>query len=331
MIKVLSLFSGIGSPEQALKNLGIKFELVGFSEIDKFAIKSFCSVHNVDESLNLGDITKINIKSLPIDIDLITHGSPCQDFSVAGKGHGGIEGSGTRSSLMWNTVQIVEHCKPKIVIWENVKNVISKKHKDTFDKYIDKMDSLGYKNYYKVLNAKHYGVPQNRERIFVISIRKDVNIDFTFPEPFDNGLRLIDILENNVDEKFYINTGKAKNLIEKFKTTHEKQLNKKVSDTNRLLQISLLGESGFKHTRIVYDKLGVSPTLDTMQGGGKTPKILCEQRVDEGLRFFKDGVCGSLRTISNHNASRVIDVNGICPTVMENHGTVTGVLVSNKK
>lgn len=127
MLKYLSLFSGIGSPEQALKNSGIEFELFGFSEIDKYAIKSYCAVHGVDENLNLGDITKINIESLPLDIDLITHGSPCQDFSVAGRGKGGDLGSGTRSSLMWNTVAICEHCQPKFVIWENVKNVLSKK------------------------------------------------------------------------------------------------------------------------------------------------------------------------------------------------------------
>lgn len=125
-LKYLSLFSGIGSPEQALKNLGIKFELFGFSEIDKYAVKSYCAVHGVDENLNLGDITKIDIESLPLDIDLITHGSPCQDFSVAGKGRGGDIGTETRSSLMWNTVAICKHCKPKYVIWENVKNVLSK-------------------------------------------------------------------------------------------------------------------------------------------------------------------------------------------------------------
>ena len=108
-MKYLSLFSGIGSPESALENLGIKFELFGFSEIDKYAIKSYCGVHGVDESLNLGDITKIDIQSLSTDIDLITHGSPCQDFSVAGLNKGGDLGSGTRSSLMWNTVAICEH------------------------------------------------------------------------------------------------------------------------------------------------------------------------------------------------------------------------------
>ena len=217
MLKYLSLFSGIGSPEQALKNLGVEFELFGFSEIDKYAIKSYCAVHGVDESLNLGDITKIDIESLPLDIDLITHGSPCQDFSVAGNGKGGDLGSGTRSSLMWNTVAICEHCQPKFVIWENVKNVLSKKHRHNFDKYLEEMDRIGYNNFYQVLNAKDYGVPQNRERIFVVSIRKDLNKDFEFPKGFDNGIRLKDILEDEVDEKYYINTEKAKKLISEYK------------------------------------------------------------------------------------------------------------------
>ena len=217
MLKYLSLFSGIGSPEQALKNLGVEFELFGFSEIDKYAIKSYCAVHGVDESLNLGDITKIDIESLPLDIDLITHGSPCQDFSVAGNGKGGDLGSGTRSSLMWNTVAICEHCQPKFVIWENVKNVLSKKHRHNFDKYLEEMDRIGYNNFYQVLNAKDYGVPQNRERIFVVSIRKDIEKDFKFPKGFDNGIRLKDILEDEVDEKYYINTEKAKKLISEYK------------------------------------------------------------------------------------------------------------------
>jgi DNA (cytosine-5)-methyltransferase 1 len=114
-MKYLSLFSGIGAFEKALNNINIDYKLEGFSEIDKYAIKSYCTIHDVDESLNLGDITQIDIEKLPTDIDLITHGSPCQDFSVAGTNKGGDEGTNTRSSLMWNTVEIVKHCKPKYV------------------------------------------------------------------------------------------------------------------------------------------------------------------------------------------------------------------------
>ena len=300
-MKYLSLFSGIGSPEQALKNLGIKFELVGFSEIDKFAIKSYCKVHDVDESLNLGDITKIDIESLPLDIDLITHGSPCQDFSVAGKGKGADEGTGTRSSLMWNTVAICEHCKPKYVIWENVKNVLSKKHRHNFDKHLDEMDRIGYNNFYQVLNAKDFGVPQNRERIFVVSIRKDLEQEFEFPIGFDNGIRLKDILEDEVEEKYYINTEKAEKLISEYKgelaiahpirsREFEGQGWKENCPTlcardykdpkNVIIKTSkriggLFDTEKSKHQAgSIWDTEGLAPTLDTMQGGYRQPCVI---------------------------------------------------------
>lgn len=215
-MKVLSLFSGIGAFEKALENLKIDYELVGFSEIDKFAVQSYCAIHSTTPNKNLGDITKIDLDNLP-ECDLITHGSPCQDFSVAGKGKGGDIGAETRSSLMWNSVEIIRRCKPKYVVWENVKNVLSKKHRHNFDKYIESLEEIGYKNYYKVLNAKDYGVPQNRERIFVISIRSDIEQDFEFPQPFDNGIRLKDILEDEVDEKFYISPEKVEKLLMQLK------------------------------------------------------------------------------------------------------------------
>ena len=199
-MKISSLFSGIGAFEKALSKLNIEYEIVNYCEIDKFASKSYAAIHNVDESLNLGDITKIDLTKLNNEIDLLTHGSPCQDFSVAGKGLG-ADGN-TRSSLMWNSVEIIKHCKPKVVIWENVKNVISKKHKHNFDKYINELEQLGYTNYYQVLNAKNYGIPQNRERVFVVSILD--GRDFKFPEPFDNGIRLRGLLEEGVDERYYI-------------------------------------------------------------------------------------------------------------------------------
>lgn len=203
MLKYLSLFSGVGSPEMALRNLGVEFDLVGFSEIDKYAVQSYCAIHGVDESLNLGDITKIDIGSLPNDIDLITHGSPCQDFSFAGKRLGGDEGTGTRSSLMWNTVEIIREKKPKCVIWENVKGAISKTNIHNFNKYIDSLMSLGYTSYYKVLNAKDFGIPQNRERIFVISILGEHN-EYVFPgtKPLDKCVE--DFLEKDVDDKYYL-------------------------------------------------------------------------------------------------------------------------------
>lgn len=181
----------------------MNYNLVNFCEVDKYATKSYCAVHDVDESMNLGDITQVDIESLP-KVDFITHGSPCQDFSIAGAQAGGEEGGGTRSSLMWNSVEIIKHCQPKFVLWENVKNVLSKRHKHNFDKYLDRMNELGYNNYYKVLNAKDYGIPQNRERIYVLSIRKDIDTGFEFPEPIELKLRLKDMLDDEVDEKYYL-------------------------------------------------------------------------------------------------------------------------------
>ena len=164
-MKVLELFAGIGACSKALDRLGIEHTIVDAVEIDKYAIKSFNAIHNTN--FEPQDITKWE---KDVEVDLIIHGSPCQDFSVAGKQTGGDKGTGTRSSLMYETIRIVEKLKPKYVIWENVKNVISKKHRHNFDNYLQEMESLGYTNYWQVLNAKDYGIPQNRERVFTVSI-----------------------------------------------------------------------------------------------------------------------------------------------------------------
>ena len=201
MIKIIELFAGIGACSKALKKIGIDIEIVDAVEIDKYAIASFNAIHNTN--FNTQDVTEYN-KDLK-DIDIITHGSPCQDFSIAGKQAGGDIGSGTRSSLMYETIRIVEQVRPKYVLWENVKNILSTKHKHNFDSYIETMNALGYNSYYQVLNAKDYGIPQNRERVYTISIRKDIDKNkFTFPEKEELKLRLKDMLENEVNEKYYL-------------------------------------------------------------------------------------------------------------------------------
>lgn len=201
MLKVLELFGGIGACSKALERLGIDYEIADYVEIDKYAVKSFNAIHNTN--FEPQDITKWD---KDIDVDLVMHGSPCQDFSLAGLQAGGDEGSGTRSSLMYETIRIVKKLKPKYVVWENVKNLLSKKHKHNFDSYLEIMESLGYKNYYQVLNAKDYGIPQNRERVFTISIRKDIdNGSFKFPEKQELKLKLKDMLEDNVPKEYYWN------------------------------------------------------------------------------------------------------------------------------
>lgn len=151
---------------------------------------------------NYGDIQRINPTTLP-DFDLFTYSFPCQDISVAGYQCGLNEDSGTRSSLLWECCKIIETKRPKYLMMENVKNLVGKNHKDNFLKFLDYLENLGYTNSWAVLNARDYGVPQNRERVFCIS-ELESKRDFVFPEPIELKFKLDDILEKNVDEKFYL-------------------------------------------------------------------------------------------------------------------------------
>ena len=166
-IRVFEAFAGYGSQSIALRNIGIPYEVVAISEIDKYAIKAYEAIHG--KVNNLGDISKINVEDIP-DHDLFTYSFPCQDISTAGKQASLKEGSGTRSSLLWECRKIIEYKKPTYLLMENVKNLVSKKHRPYFNKWLEYLESLGYTNYWKVLNAKDFGVPQNRESICGINI-----------------------------------------------------------------------------------------------------------------------------------------------------------------
>jgi len=216
VISYLSLFSGIGAFEKALKRLEIPYELIGYSEIDKYASKAYSLIHNVPETMNYGDITKINEKELPEGIDLITYGFPCQDISIAGSQKGLLndDGTKTRSGLFFDALRIIEHTQPKVAIAENVKNLASKKFSKQFSIVLDSLEDAGYNNYWKILNAKDYEIPQNRERIIIVSIRKDLDSGaFDFPEPVELQSILLDVLEDEVDEKYYVDPSKVKALI----------------------------------------------------------------------------------------------------------------------
>lgn len=200
------MFGGIGACSKALERLRIDYEIADYVEIDKYAVASFNAMHNTN--FEPQDIKKWDKN---IEVDIITHGSPCQDFSIAGLQLGASRGGQTRSSLMYETVRIVKKLKPQYVIWENVPNVLSKKHIHNFQNYIQFLDNLGYKSAYEVLNAKDYGIPQNRERLFVVSVLNGrtrdllgLELDFDFPQPIQLKLKLKDMLENDVDEKFYL-------------------------------------------------------------------------------------------------------------------------------
>lgn len=216
MLKLLSLFSGIGAFEKALDNLEVPYELTAFCEFDKYAVKSYCAIHNTDESKNLGDITKVDETKLPKDLDILTYGFPCQDISLAGKQKGlfNEDGTQTRSGLFFEALRIIEATKPKIAIAENVKNLLSKKFNAQFQVVLASLEHAGYNNYYQVLNAKDYGVPQNRERVFIVSIRKDIDTGiFEFPEAFPLDKRLKDVLEEVVDEKYYLSIDQMRSIV----------------------------------------------------------------------------------------------------------------------
>lgn len=302
-LKVLSLFSGIGAFEKALKNIGIDYDLIGFSEIDKFAIKSYCAIHGVDESLNLGDVSLIDLDLLPQNIDIIVHASPCQDYSVSGKGKGGDEGSGTRSSLMWHGVRIIKYCKPKYIIWENVKNVLSKKHIHNFNRYIDDLNDTGYTSYYKILNAKDFGVPQNRERIFVISIRKDLEQDFEFPKGEGLKICLKDILEKEVESKYYLSEEHTKRFVESSKKS-KYPMGKEYTVLGTTVENE--EEKGTNSRHWVYDINGAVSTL-TATDYKQSKQIMEMKPVRLG------GVFDSEK--SKHQAGSIWDKNYISPTL----------------
>lgn len=251
---------------------------------------------------NLGDINKFEFLSYA---DLWTCSFPCTDVSVAGKMKGLSPDTSTRSSLLWENIRLLKRAKddgtlPKYLMFENVKNLVSKKFIDDFNNLLEVLDELGFNSYWKVLNAKDCGVPQNRERVFVISIRKDIdNGTYDFPKPFDTGIRLKDVLDKEVDEKYYL-SDKAINYI-----TDPKRVNKWTQilsndsncaksaltakgntnwtgnfikdDTNIIKQVGNYRPDSNKfsnpQTGRIYSSDYISPTLNTMQGGDRQPKV----------------------------------------------------------
>ena len=363
-MRVVELFAGIGSCSKALKRIGIDVEIVDAVEIDKYAIASFNAIHNTN--FETQDITTWD-KDLK-DIDLITHGSPCQDFSIAGKQAGGDLGSGTRSSLMYETIRIVGKIRPKYVLWENVKNILSKKHKHNFEAYIETMKVLGYNSYYKVLDAKDYGVPQHRERVYTVSIRKDIdNKNFVFPEPMELKLRLKDVLEDEVEEKYYLSE-KMQDYVLDFNNKQkgtawegradEEKLNTDIAHAigvrsaggNQRAGVSNFVIDGYDEeikvkdlkvkiknaTKKGYIKATDGDSVNLQYPDSKTRRGRVGHGVSQTLMANDSmGVVEGIKVIgnympSNHNASRIVDSNGLAPTVKENHGTVTATITKPK-
>lgn len=216
-IRLIELFAGVGSQAMALRDLGVNFEHYRAVEFDKYAIKSYNAIHSTD--FPIMDITKINGCDLGIvDIEsftyLLTYSFPCQDLSVAGKGKGMGKGTGTRSGLLWEVERLLNEVDnlPQVLVMENVPQVHGKKNIQDFEKWIQFLENKGYSNYWQDLNAKNYGVAQNRNRCFMVSILG--NFKYEFPEPIELTKTMKDYLEDEVEDKYYINNEKADRLIQ---------------------------------------------------------------------------------------------------------------------
>lgn len=299
MLKIFEMFSGFGGASFALKKLEIPFKIVGCSEIDKYAIKCYeqnhqetyygklikdCRFKYNPSPKNYGDCTKINPDELP-DFDLLTGGFPCQSFSVAGKGLGEQD---TRGTLFHEIIRIAEIKKPKYMLLENVKGLTFKPHKKTFEKIVSEIKRIGYYVHIQVLNSKDYGIPQNRERVFFVCYRQDISgfDDFEFPEKEELKIFLKDILEKEVDEKYYLSDKKIYRI-------KQGRIDPKIAHT-----LTGGGHSGGNHS----DMDAVSNEL-----------INKNKNYYMSGKIYKNGDCG--------NANRIFKPEGVCQTIQSNTRT----------
>ena len=312
-LRLIELFAGIGSQTQALTNIGIAHKVVAISEIDKYAIQSYEAMHG--KANNLGDIRKI--EELP-DADLWTYSFPCQDISVAGKGAGIKEG--TRSGLLFEVERLLRVASekgtlPKYLLLENVKNLVSKKFKVDFDKWLDFLAELGYTNYWKVLNAKDYGIPQNRERVFCVSIRGE-HKPFVFPKPKELTIRLRDMIDETVDERFYLKESTIRSILRSTFNSRRDSIRPGDGLANTLLARDWRGPQCVQVGEVVggkWDKMhDISKRV--YEPDGIAPTVHCQQGGNTELKIAEDFVLGGLQ---KHQTPRT---DGISPTLTEAMG-----------
>lgn len=217
-IRLIELFAGVGSQAMALRDIGAEFEHYRVVEFDKYPVASYNAIHGTN--FPTMDITKISGADLGIvDTDrytyLLTYSFPCQDLSVAGKGKGMRKDSGTRSGLLWEVERLLNETEklPQVLVMENVPQVHSKKNMPDFENWLNYLESRGYKTFWQDLNAMNYGIPQSRNRCIAVSILGDY--EFIFPEIEPLTTVMADFLETQVEDKYYLTSDKAKDLIDK--------------------------------------------------------------------------------------------------------------------
>lgn len=317
--KYIELFAGIGGFRQALDNLG--GDCVFASEIDRFATQSYNALYGDNAHLH-GDITQIDAVDVP-DHDVLVGGFPCQAFSVAGKRQGFADK--TRGTLFFDVVRIAAEKQPRMVVLENVKGLVGHDKGRTLDTIVEALNAAGYHVDFNVLNSKYFGVPQNRERIFIVALRDDLTqcepwhiegtnvvakgkrriagygeaktFNFDWPAQTDVTTRLRDVLEAQVAEKYYLSEKKTAALVAKLESTTT------IEEDSDPLVAGSLGHYGNDQMNRVYHTEGIAPTITVVSGGGREQKIAEPQMV------------GHINASGNDICKRVYSANGVAPTV----------------
>jgi len=318
-MKIFEMFAGYGGASFALKKANIDHEVVGFSEIDKYAIQCYEQNH---KGKNYGDCSNIDPRALP-NFDLLTGGFPCQSFSIAGKGLGQLD---TRGTLFNEIIRIAEIKKPRYMLLENVKGLMSKKHKETFDKILSELSRIGYKVYCKVLNSKEYGIPQNRERVFFVCFRDKLDLEyFEFPEKEELKIFLKDILEDEVDDKYFLSDKMIQGII----NSNYRERQPQIKDVCGTLKVGgdtkcIIVKNGTKKGYLkAYEGDGVNleqPNSKTRRGRVQKDVMGCLQTNDQrGVIVKAKTICLNSKDgngVQPKIQNRVYSSNGISPAVV---------------
>jgi DNA (cytosine-5)-methyltransferase 1 len=333
-IRLIELFGGIGAQAKALENLGVDFEHYRLVEFDKYCIKSYNAIHHTNFSAS--DITKIKGEDLGIcDVDqyeyIMTYSFPCQDLSLAGKGRGMEKGSGTRSGLLWEVERLLREVSelPQILLMENVPQVHSKKNIGDFKTWISFLESLGYGCFYADLNAKDYGVPQNRNRTFMISVLGGYS--YIFPAKQELKMRMRDFLEDEVDEKYFLSAKMKEYIVannEHWTGNNDKSL------VNKTIASCINTGEGSRRCDASNYVIPSLLSLGELDIKSQVIKVPLKRGYSANVKEEKNDtteidVIGNYSK-SNYQATAIVGKNGVAPTVRENHGQVTGVVVKNQ-
>ena len=323
-MKFLDLFSGIGGLRSGLESVG--FEPFGWVEFDKFARQSYEAIYDTEGEWSREDITEVtdeDFSELKDKVDIIVGGSPCQSFSYAGQRRGFED---TRGTLFFDYARAVKAIQPKYLIFENVKGLVGNDKGRTLDTIVKVLNDTGYIVDFEILNSKFFGVPQNRERIFIVGVREDLiepeewiiegdnvvakgkrrikgydwarTFNFDYPQGWELELKLKDIMEDEVEERFYLSKEQTDKLV-----LNSSGLDREIKQVARYDSATRKNTNQYR----TYSPEGISPSLTSMGGGGREPHVITE---------VKDvGFIDRRGTGKQHQSNTVYDEEGLSPTM----------------